>query len=178
MHFTCYLHRVNLMQILHSGVVCMLFIDHESYSKSWLIYWGHLDLDFHLRCSMNFQIAVWDAQNSPFYAPCEIHRCLNWSVNHLSELLWYMCGPYHLVSWSNLAKTVLKISCSLGHIRTLIDQEGPSFCVPLVQHFVNLLGKLPFAFEHKPFLGAFGKDSSIFTFLSLWQHFANDSQWK
>ena len=87
-----------------------------------------------------------------------------------------MCGPYHLVSWSNLAKTVLEISCSLGHIRTLIDQEGPSFCVQLIQHFTNLPGKLPFAFEHKPFQDAFGKDSSTFTFLSLWQHFANDSQ--
>ena len=87
-----------------------------------------------------------------------------------------MCGPYHLVSLSNLAKTVLKISCSSGHIRTLIDQEGPSFCAPLVQHFANLLDKLPFAFEHKPFLSAFGKDSSTFTFLDLWQHFANDSQ--
>ena len=78
-----------------------------------------------------------------------------------------MCGPYHLVSWSNLAKTVLKISCSLGHMRTLIDQEGPSFCVPLAQHFANLLSKLPFAFKHKPFLDASGKDSSISTFLSL-----------
>ena len=78
-----------------------------------------------------------------------------------------MCGPYHLVSLSNLAKTVLKISYSLGHMRTLIDQEGPSFCAPLVQHFANLLGKLPSAFEHKPFLDASGKDSSISIFLSL-----------